>query len=222
MYNCQRWESFEHPSSTPVVDRHMRWQTFCMKFNFEQLFFKAFFDAMRIFGGVEPQTECTSPFLYVIIFQRWNLSTSLAPLRGKIDTCAGRLFYTKFNFKQLLFETFLDATCIFCGLELQTESTFPFWTLVHICMSAHSRVRLRYCLFRFMAWYVSINIGGYGSVDSGTLVLLVFLKKVSSNLDFQENFRNISRNIWAFLASTSQHCTTIPLPATPPPQVITY
>ncbi len=43
-------------------------ELFCTKFNFEQLLFKAFFDAMRIFGGVEPQTEFTSPFLYIIIF----------------------------------------------------------------------------------------------------------------------------------------------------------
>ncbi len=26
---------------------------------------------MRIFGGVEAQTESTSPFLYIFMFQRW-------------------------------------------------------------------------------------------------------------------------------------------------------
>ncbi len=41
---------------------------FCTKFNFEQLIFKVFFDPMRIFGSVEPQTESTFPFLYIIIF----------------------------------------------------------------------------------------------------------------------------------------------------------
>ncbi len=29
-------------------------------------------DAMRIFGSVEPQTESTFPFLYIIIFQKWE------------------------------------------------------------------------------------------------------------------------------------------------------
>ncbi len=43
---------------------------FLMKFNAEQLLFQPFFDAIRIFGSVEPQTESTFPFLYIIIFQR--------------------------------------------------------------------------------------------------------------------------------------------------------
>ncbi len=29
-------------------------ELFCKKFNFEQLLFQAFFDVMRIFGGIEP------------------------------------------------------------------------------------------------------------------------------------------------------------------------
>ncbi len=47
-------------------------ELFCTKLNFEQLLFKAFFDAIRIFGSVErePQTESTFPFLYIILFQR--------------------------------------------------------------------------------------------------------------------------------------------------------
>ncbi len=72
MYNFQRRESFEPPNSTPGEDRHMRSRTFLYEFNFEQLSFKTFFDALRIFGMVEPQTESISPFLYIIIFQRWE------------------------------------------------------------------------------------------------------------------------------------------------------
>ncbi len=53
---------------------------FRMKFNFEQLLFKAFFDATRIFGSVEPQTEFTSPFLHMIIFQKWEYFDTLVPL----------------------------------------------------------------------------------------------------------------------------------------------
>ncbi len=87
-------------------------ELFCTKFNFEQLLFKAFFDAMRVFGVVEAQTESISPFLYIIIFQRWE-SFEPPPLRGKLDICAGRLFCTKLNFDQLLFETFFDAMRIF-------------------------------------------------------------------------------------------------------------
>ncbi len=121
---------------------------------------------MRIFGSVEPQTESIYPFLYIIIFQRW---VSLEPpsfTLGEINICARGLFCMKLNFEQLLFEAFFDALHIFGGVEPQTEFTFPFWILVCIRTSAHLRERLRCCLFTFMAWYVSIKIGGYGLIQS--------------------------------------------------------
>ncbi len=37
-----------------------------------------------------------------------------------------RMFCTKFNFEQLLSKAFLDAMRIFCTVESQTVSTFPF------------------------------------------------------------------------------------------------
>ncbi len=94
---------------------------FCMKFNFKQLLSEAFFDAMRIFGSVEPQTVSTFPFLYIIIFQRGESFDlpSYTLRRGEIDICASAsgLFCTKFNFEQLLFKPFFDATRIFGGVE---------------------------------------------------------------------------------------------------------
>ncbi len=47
-------------------------ELFRTKFNFEHFLFIAFFDAMHIFGGAEVQTESTSLFFYIIIFQRWE------------------------------------------------------------------------------------------------------------------------------------------------------
>ncbi len=41
-----------------------------MKFNSEQFLFQSFFDVMRIFDSVEPLSEFTIPFLYIILFQR--------------------------------------------------------------------------------------------------------------------------------------------------------
>ncbi len=38
---------------------------FCTKFNSEQLLFKSFFDVMRIFGSIEPQSV-SFPFPYII------------------------------------------------------------------------------------------------------------------------------------------------------------
>ncbi len=46
-----------------------------------------------------------------------NLSSPLAKLRGEIDICVPGLFYTKFNFQQLLSEAFFYGMCIFGGVE---------------------------------------------------------------------------------------------------------
>ncbi len=53
-------------------------------------------------------------FLKVRIF--W----ALAPLQGKIDIYARWLYCTKFNFEQLLFKAFFDATLTFRSVEPQT------------------------------------------------------------------------------------------------------
>ncbi len=89
----------------------------------------------------------------------WESFTSLSSTPGEIDICTRKLFCTKFNFEQL--KAFFDAMRIFGCVKPQTESTFPFWILVITRTSAHLRERLRCCLFTFMAWYVSIIIGGY-------------------------------------------------------------
>ncbi len=65
---------------------------------------------MRIFGSGEAQTKSTTPFLYIIIFQRWVSSfepPSSTP-EGE-DICADGLFCMKFNFEQLLFKPFFDV-----------------------------------------------------------------------------------------------------------------
>ncbi len=79
---------------------------FCMKFNFEQLLFKAFFDATHIFGSVEPQTGPTFLFSCIIILQKWeSFQTRSSTLRGDRHT-RSRTFCTKFNFEQLLSKAF--------------------------------------------------------------------------------------------------------------------
>ncbi len=74
---------------------------------------KSCFDLMYIFGSIDPQSESNFPFLYVIRFQTyWSLELpSFTP--GETDIWAHRLFGTKFNSKQLLFEAFFDLTRIF-------------------------------------------------------------------------------------------------------------
>ncbi len=135
-------------------------ELFCTKFNFERFLFKTFFDAMRIFGGIELQTEATFPFLYIIIFHKWeSFEPPGSTLGGRQTICAHGLSCMKFNFKQILFSAFFDVMHIFGCVEPQTESTFP---LVHIHTSTHSHERLRCCLFTFMA---CIIIGGYGTAQ---------------------------------------------------------
>ncbi len=57
-------------SSEPQLHLCGKWdicarRLFCTKFNSEQLLFKPFFDVMRIFGSIEPQSEFNLPFLYI-------------------------------------------------------------------------------------------------------------------------------------------------------------
>ncbi len=70
-YNTLSAKHYLAARGTPVLE-HIKpaWFSTLTKFNFEQLLFKAFFDVMRIFGSVEPQTESAFLFLNIIIFQR--------------------------------------------------------------------------------------------------------------------------------------------------------
>ncbi len=79
----QRWKSFKPPSSIRgggEVDI-CPCRLFCMKFNAEQLWFQSSFDVIRIFGSVEPLSELTFLFLYIILFQRGQ---SLQPLTATL------------------------------------------------------------------------------------------------------------------------------------------
>ncbi len=102
----------------------MHSQIFSHEIQCQATFIVNFFDAKRIFGSVEPQTEPIFPFLYIIIFQRWESFEPLVPLQGQIDICARGLFCTKFNFEQLLFKAFFYAMRIFGIVERQTNLIF--------------------------------------------------------------------------------------------------
>ncbi len=45
---------------------------FCSKFDGEKLLFEASFGIMRIFGSVQPKSECIFPFLYNLIFKPYQ------------------------------------------------------------------------------------------------------------------------------------------------------
>ncbi len=59
-------------------------------------------------------------------FQRWQFFEPLAPPLGERDIYAYRLFFTKFNTQQLLFEQFFDIIGNFGSVQLESEPTFPF------------------------------------------------------------------------------------------------
>ncbi len=86
----QRWESFEPPSYPPrgrwtyVLADFFVWNSISNNF-----YLKLFFDAMRIFGSVEPQTEYTFPFLYIIIFvtkSQWRHHVVCVFVYGQMST----------------------------------------------------------------------------------------------------------------------------------------
>ncbi len=51
---------------------HMSPLTFCKKFNAHKFFFERFFDIMRIFGSIPPESESTFPFQFNIIFETYQ------------------------------------------------------------------------------------------------------------------------------------------------------
>ncbi len=59
--------------------------------------------------------------------QKWK--SPLAPLLGETDMCAHWLCCTKFNYKQLLFEPFLDVMHIFGSVEPKVNPISHFCTL---------------------------------------------------------------------------------------------
>ncbi len=79
----QKYRCCSPPGSTREEDKTCAYGLFYTKFIFKQLLFKAFFDVMHIFGGIEPQTESTSPFRTLLFFKDGNLSNSLAPPGGR-------------------------------------------------------------------------------------------------------------------------------------------
>ncbi len=52
-----------------------------------------------------------------MIFQPYQSLGFPSSIPGETDICAHRLFCTKFNFKQLLFEDFFDGMCIYGSVE---------------------------------------------------------------------------------------------------------
>ncbi len=119
----QRGESFDPPSTTGVGGGEIDTCApgpFCTKFNFEQLLFKAFFDATlrRVFLAASgPKLNLLSRLCTLLFFKEENLPILLAPLMGEIDICDHGLFCTKFNFEPLLFKAFSDAMRIFGSVD---------------------------------------------------------------------------------------------------------
>ncbi len=111
-FNISTISSFKPLCTTLGGDRHMPSGLFYPKFDAEKLLFQAFFGILRIFGSVQPKSECIFLFLYNLIFKPDHLSSPLAPLWGEIDICPRGLFYPIFNTEKLLFEAFFGIVHI--------------------------------------------------------------------------------------------------------------
>ncbi len=122
-FNISTISSFEPPSSTPgEIDRcpHGR---FCPKYDTKKLLFEAFFIIMRIFGSVQPESECIFPFQYKIVFQPYPSFKPPSSTPG--EDIARELFCQKFDAEKLLFEAFLIIMSIFYSIPPTSECIFP-------------------------------------------------------------------------------------------------
>ncbi len=109
----------------------IRISSFLYEIQFHTTFIKAFFDVMRIFGSMEPQTVSTFPSFYIIILQIWeSFEPPSSTLRGDRHMRSRTFFVRKFNFEQLLFKAFFDLTRIFGSVKHQTGPTFPFLYII--------------------------------------------------------------------------------------------
>ncbi len=100
----QPYQSFEPPSSTLEGDRHMHLRTLLYKIQFRATFILNFFSMWCIFlAALSTLNECSLPFPYRIILRTYPSFKSPSSTLGEIDICARRLFWTKFDSKQLLF-----------------------------------------------------------------------------------------------------------------------
>ncbi len=140
-FNISTILPFEPLSSIPG-----RWETdicpcglFCTKFYAKKLLFEAFFGIMRIFGSVQPKSECNFLFIYNLIFQLYHLSSPVAPLWGGIDICPRGLFCLKFDAEKLLFEAFFrikfntwKSKVFCCNDKLITQLAGKWWLSVPV------------------------------------------------------------------------------------------
>ncbi len=122
-----------------------------------------------------PKLSLFPCFCASLCFIDGYLLSPLAPLQGGRHM-RSQTFLHEIQFQKLLFKAFFDVMCVFGDVEPQIGSIFPFWILVCIRMSAHSRDRLRCCIFTFTAWYVSINIEGYGWTIEGLTVKTILVQ----------------------------------------------
>ncbi len=114
-------QSLSHHTMVALVDIDICIRgLFCTKFNSKRLLFEAFFDVMRIFGSIEPQSD-SFPFCILKDFKHIDLLSPLAPLVGQIIIYACGLFCMKFNSEQLLFEAIFYITHIFGSVQPESE-----------------------------------------------------------------------------------------------------
>ncbi len=101
----QLYQSFKRLNSTRWgADRHTRSRIFPYKIQFWTTFiWTFFFDAMGIFGSVEPLIESTFPFFYIII---WYLSSPLTPLWVGDRHIHSRTFLYEIQFQTTFIWTF--------------------------------------------------------------------------------------------------------------------
>ncbi len=102
-------------------------------------------------------------YFSTLYFNHINLSSPLAPLRGEIDTCAQGLFYTKYNFQQLLSQAFFHGMRIFGVSSLRA-----YWYIYNTSYVDCNDVTI-HCPLRIEPTCLSIHLG----LPSPTIILKI-------------------------------------------------
>ncbi len=92
----------------------------------KNFYLKLFFGKMRIFGSVQPKSECNFLFLHNLIFQLYYLPSSQAPTPGGDRHMPSWTFLSKLRCQKLLFEAFFGIMCIFGSVQPKSECNFLF------------------------------------------------------------------------------------------------
>ncbi len=91
----------------------MRSLNFQAEFNAQQLLFEVFSHILRIFDSVDPLSKSTFPFLYILIFQRWQSLESPSSIPGEHRHMCRVTFFLQYSMLNNFYLKHFLIWCVF-------------------------------------------------------------------------------------------------------------